>query len=417
MSSQRSKFKLAGKRAALLAVILAIFITGVLVGNRGFASVGADGNLQDQDAYSTFEQTWDLIQSQYVDPSSINSDDLLHAATAGMVNALGDTGHSTFLDPLEVQTSDPELSGEYIGIGVELDYSGLLPRIISAIEGGPADKAGIVSGDVIAKINGTKLDGMTSAEISKLIRGKEGTTVDLTIERAGTPDFDVTLTRSKITVDPVSWWMIGDHIAHIRFSQFSQQAADELRQTIKDAEDAGATAFILDLRDNSGGLVTEALSVGGAFLPEGSTMFQVEDRDGNKSDMTVTDGTNFDYPLVVLINDGTASAGEITAAAISESGVGTTVGETTYGTGTVLSSFSLDDGSLLVLGTQLWLTPSGKSVWKVGVNPQIPVELADPTKRVRPTNGETMTSAQLAQSGDTQLQEGVALLTQETGDR
>jgi carboxyl-terminal processing protease len=133
--------------------------------------------------------------------------------------------------------------------------------------------------------------------------------------------------------------------------------------------------------------------------------------------MTVTDGTEFDHPLVVLINDGTASAGEITAAAISEAGIGTTVGETTYGTGTVLSSFSLDDGSMLVLGTQLWLTPSGKSVWKVGLDPQIPVDLTDPTKRVRPNEGETMTSAQLTDSGDTQLQEGVALLSQETGDR
>jgi carboxyl-terminal processing protease len=409
--------KLAGKRASLLAIVLAIFLTGVLVGHSGFTSAGADGNFDDQDAYSTLEQTWDLIQSQYVDPSTINSDDLIHAAAKGMVNALGDTGHSTFLDPLEVQTSDPELSGEYVGIGVELDYSGRLPRVISPIEGGPADKAGILSGDLIAKIDGTKLDGMTSDQIATLIRGDEGTTVDLTIERAGQPDFDVTLTRSKITVDPVSWWMIGDHIAQIRFSQFSQQASDELRQVIQDAEDAGATAFILDLRDNSGGLVTEALNVGGAFLPEGTTMFQVKDRDGNTSDMTVTDGTDFDYPLVVLINEGTASAGEITAAAISEAGVGTTVGETTYGTGTVLSSFPLDDGSLLILGTQFWLTPSGKSVWKVGLDPQIPVALPDLSKRVRPTEGETMTSEQLAASGDAQLQEGVALLTQETGDR
>lgn len=417
MSPRRSKLKLAGKRASLLAVVLAIFLTGILVGRGGFASVGADGNLDDQDAYSTFEETWDLIQSQYVDPSAINSDDLLHAAALGMVNALGDTGHSTFLDPLEVETSDPQLSGEFVGIGVELDFSGTLPRVIAPIEGGPADKAGIVAGDVIAKINGTKLDGMTSSEISDLIRGEEGTTVDLTIQRAGQPDFDVTLTRSKVTVDPVTWWMLEDNVAQIRFSQFSQEASDQLRQAIKDAEDAGATAFVLDLRDNSGGLVTEALNAGGAFLPEGTVMFQVEDRDGNKSDMTVTDGTNFDYPLVVLINEGTASAGEITAAAISEAGVGTTVGETTYGTGTVLSSFPLDDGSLLILGTQLWLTPSGKSIWKVGLDPQIPVALPDPTKRVRPVEGETMTNAQLAESGDAQLQEGVALLTQETGDR
>lgn len=416
-SPQRSKRRFARNRVSFAAVALLIFVSGLLVGRGGFPAVGADGNLDNQDAYSSFEEAWDLIQSQYVDPSAIDSDELLHAATKGMVNALGDTGHSTFLDPLEVQTSDPELSGEYVGIGVELDYSGELPRVMSPIEGGPADKAGIVAGDAIAKIDGTKLEGMTSTEIGTLIRGEEGTTVVLTIKRAGEPDFDVTLTRSKITVDPVSWWMIGDDIAQIRFAQFSQQASDELRTAISDAEAAGATAFILDLRNNSGGLVTEALNVGGAFLPDGTTMFQIEDRDGNKSDMTVTDGTEFDHPLVVLINEGTASAGEITAAAISEAGVGTTIGETTYGTGTVLSSYPLDDGSLLILGTQLWLTPSGKSVWKVGLDPQIPVVLPDPTKRIRPTEGETMTSAQLSASEDVQLKEGVALLTQETGDR
>ncbi|MGH2551604.1 MAG: S41 family peptidase, partial [Thermomicrobiales bacterium] len=212
-------------------------------------------------------------------------------------------------------------------------------------------------------------------------------------------------------------WMIDGHIAQIRFSQFTQEAGDELRGVIKDAEAAGATQFILDLRDNSGGLLTEALNVGGAFLPTGTVMMQTQDRKGNLSDMTVTDGTEFEYPLVVLINDGTASAGEITAAAISEAGVGTTVGTTTFGTGTILSSYPLDDGSLLILGTQLWLTPSGKSVWKIGLDPQIPVELSDATKRVRPVNGETMTSAQLSASGDTQLQKGVALLSEQTGDR
>jgi carboxyl-terminal processing protease len=404
-------------RSALLAVAIVTFISGILVGRGGLPVVGADGNLDNQEAYSTFEEAWDLIESQYVDPESVDSDALIHGAAKGMVEALGDTGHSTFLDPLQVETSDPDLSGDYVGIGVELDFTGLIPRITAPIEGGPADQAGLLAGDSISKVDGTRLLGLNQTQISELIRGEEGTTVTLTIQRGGEADFDVTLTRSKVTVDPVSWWMIDGNIAQIRFSQFTQKAGDELRGAISDAVAAGATQFILDLRDNSGGLLTEALDVGGAFLPSGTVMMQTEDRNGNLSDMTVTDGTDFDYPLVVLINDGTASAGEITAAAISEAGVGTTVGTTTFGTGTILSSFPLDDGSLLVLGTQLWLTPSGKSVWKVGLDPQIPVELADQTKRVRPENGETMTSAQLEASGDTQLQKGVALLSEQTGDR
>lgn len=407
----------ASKRASLVVVLLVVFISGIALGRGGFSHAGADSTFENSPAYQSMVEAWDLIHSQYVDPESLDDEKLIHAATAGMVEAVGDTGHTTFLDPLQVQTSDPTLSGQYVGIGVEFDFSGLLPRVLTTLDGGPAEAAGILPGDVVTKVDGKRLDGLSNSDISTLIRGEEGTDVTLTIRRADQADFDVTLTRAKVTVDPVTWWMIGDSVAQIRLAEFSQQASKELRKAISDAEAAGATAFILDLRNNSGGLVTEAQSVGGAFLPEGSTMFQVEDRDGNKSNMTVTDGTDFAYPLVVLINQGTASAGEITAAAISEAGVGTTIGETTFGTGTVLSSYPLDDGSLLVLGTQLWLTPSGKSAWKVGVDPEIPVALPSASDRVRPVDGESLTVEQLQKSNDTQLQKGYEVLMQETGER
>ncbi|MGH2549173.1 MAG: S41 family peptidase, partial [Thermomicrobiales bacterium] len=221
-SPTRSKTRFIRSRSALLAVAIITFVSGILIGRGGLPVVGADGNLDNQEAYSTFEEAWDLIQSQYVDPDSIDSDALIHGAAKGMVEALGDTGHSTFLDPLQVQTSDPDLSGDYVGIGVELDFTGVIPRITAPIEGGPADQAGLLAGDSISKVDGTRLLGLNQTQISTLIRGEEGSTVTLTIQRGGEADFDVTLTRATVTVDPVSWWMIDGHIAQIRFSQFTQ---------------------------------------------------------------------------------------------------------------------------------------------------------------------------------------------------
>jgi len=388
-------------------MVMLIFVSGILAGHTGIPVVGAADTLQNQDAFKAFEQAWTLIHDNYVVPESIDDEALIHGATKGMVDALGDTGHSTYLTPLEVQTTDPGLTGEYVGVGISFDFTGTYPRVAYTLPGGPADKAGVLPGYLLSSIDGQRLDGLSATEVSTLLRGEEGTSVELKFLRDGQSDLTLDLTRSRITVDPVSWWMLPGHVAQLRLEEFSSGASEKMKTAIAEATAAGATSFILDLRSNPGGLVDEAEKIGGLFLPEGSVLYQERDRSGDTFNHAVQGGTDFAYPLAVLIDSRSASAAEILAASISENGAGTTIGDTTFGTGTVLNGFPLSDGGLLVLGTQLWLTPDGTQIWKVGVAPDIPVTLEDLAARVRPEEGGVMSASAYKASKDTQLEAAV----------
>ena len=404
-------------RTALTIVAMLVFASGVLAGHSGIPLVGAAGTLLDQEAFKAFEQAWTLIHENYVLPDSIDDEALIHGATKGMVDALGDTGHSTYLTPLEVETTDPGLTGEYVGVGISFDFTGTYPRVAYTLPGGPADKAGVLPGYLLSNIDGQRLDGLSANEVSTLLRGKEGTSVELKFLREGQSALTLDLTRSRITVDPVSWWMLPGHIAQLRLEEFSSGASDEMKTAIADATAAGATSFILDLRSNPGGLVDEAEKIGGLFLPEDSILYQEQDQNGDTSNRAVQGGTDFAFPLAVLIDSRSASAAEILAASISENGVGTTIGDTTFGTGTVLNGFPLSDGGLLVLGTQLWLTPDGTQIWKVGVEPDIPVTLEDLAARVRPEEGGAMSASAYKASKDTQLEAAVDWIESLTSGR
>src|SRR6478609_432201 len=311
-----------GSRLALALVALLIFGSGIVAGHSGLPVVGAADSLQNQEAFKAFEQAWNLIHENYVDPESIDDTALIQGATAGMVDALGDTGHSTYLTPLDVETSDPNLTGEYVGIGLSFDFSGTQPRVLYTLPESPAEKAGVLPGDVLTSVDGRRVDGLSASQLSKLLRGKEGTSVALSFLRDGGSTFDVDLVRSKISVDSVSWWMLPGNIAQIRIEEFTQGTGEKTAQAVANAEAAGATAFVLDLRSNPGGLLDELEKVSQVFLPTGSVIFQQEDRSGTISDHAIGQGTDFAYPLAVLIDRGSASAAEILAAAISENGVG-----------------------------------------------------------------------------------------------
>src|SRR6478609_1403654 len=259
-----------GSRLALALVALLIFGSGIVAGHSGLPVVGAADSLQNQEAFKAFEQAWNLIHENYVDPESIDDTALIQGATSGMVDALGDTGHSTYL----------------------------------------------------TSVDGRRVDGLSASQLSKLLRGKEGTSVALSFLRDGGSTFDVDLVRSKISVDSVSWWMLPGNIAQIRIEEFTQGTGEKTAQAVANAEAAGATAFVLDLRSNPGGLLDELEKVSRVFLPTGSVIFQQEDRSGTISDHAIGQGTDFAYPLAVLIDRGSASAAEILAAAISENGVG-----------------------------------------------------------------------------------------------
>jgi carboxyl-terminal processing protease len=242
-------------------------------------------------------------------------------------------------------------------------------------------------------------------DIINLIRGEEGAPVDLTLFRPGSnQSVDVTVVRGEISISAATWTMVpGSDVALVRLNQFSANLNDEMTKAIEEARAEGATRLVIDVRNNPGGLLGQAVKVTSQFLTDGNVLVQ-EDAGGNREMFPVEEGgIAREIPIVVLINRGSASAAEIFAGAIQDHTRGTLVGETTFGTGTVLQPFELDDGSALLLGTSQWLTPEGRLIRKQGISPDIEVELPVEADLLTPTELRTLTREDLLQTEDKQL--------------
>lgn len=399
-------------RIGLIVVISCTFLAGILTGEvAGPGYTDASGSISDQPGYETLQQVWDLIHDQFVDPDAIDDTALLYGAARGMVNSLGDTGHSSFLDPDEATAFRSSLSGELVGLGISLEYDDREPVIVAPIKNSPAEKAGLLPGDVIVEIDGVPTLGMTDAEVGAHLRGDVGTPVTLTIERNGAPSLlDVTVIRGRIDLDPVTWAYLPDGTALVQFHEFSADSSQALNKTLTEIMASGTVdGIVLDLRNNPGGLVSEAISVASQFMPEGTTVYIQQERDGKESsiDTIGNDGPALEIPMVVLVNRASASAAEMIAGSLRDNGRAEMVGERTYGTGTVVSTYNLDGGSALALGTSFWKTPDGDLAWKIGLTPDVEVRQSDSTKIIDIIDGETVTRAQLDSAGDAQL--GAAL--------
>jgi len=405
-----------GRRLGLTLLVVLTFSAGAATNHlvvQPHLDAGASSSLTDLPEFETLQQTWDLIHNQYVDESAIDDRTLIYGAAKGMVDSLGDTGHSSFLTPEEAESFRAQQQGRLIGIGVQMDFTGARPVIIAPIDGGPADRAGVQAGDIILEIDGQSTEGMSELQVRQLVRGDAGTEITLTLQRASDQTiYTVTLTRERIKLQLVSWAMLPNDIAMIRLGQFSAGAARAVRGALEEAKAAGARAVIFDLRNNPGGLVFEAIGVASQFLPEGSVIYQLQER-GSKPwpVLTVGPGAGQDLPLVVLVNKGSASAAEIVAVAMRDNGRAEVVGERTFGTGTVLSPILLEDGSMLVLGTGLWLTPKGEQMWHKGVEPTITIELEPGVEPLNPFDDANVSTAELEASGDTQVRQAVGLLS------
>lgn len=414
-SSERSPILLGSRiqRTAIAGLVVLSFGAGLGVDRLG--GVTASSTLSEAEGYDTLEETWDLIQNEYVAVDGVTEEELLQGAASGMVDALGDTGHSTYLTPEEAAAFNANSEGEFVGIGIYLDFETGRPVIVSALDNSPAQKAGLRTGDILTSIDGQSTDGLSQFEISDLLAGDAGESIDLGILRPLENDeFEVSVTRARVEIVPVTWRMLPNDVAQIRLSEFTVGATRELQRAIRAAEADGATSIIFDLRDNPGGLVFEAIGVASQFLPEGTTIYLNQERDAEPLPIkAVPDGLATDIPLVVLINGGSASSAEITAAGISDSGRGELIGQTTFGTGTVLTPYELEDGSIVLLGTALWLEPDGDQVWKTGVEPDQEVGLDPGSFISRPSDDPKLTTDELAESGDAQLIAGYETLTGE----
>jgi carboxyl-terminal processing protease len=378
------------------------FPAGSTAANPQAASATAlAATVQDSTLYN---QALSIVKSNFVGISGVTDKQLLYGAIKGMVDSLGDTGHSVFLTPQQYADFTSSLSAQIAGIGVVISDAGdqTITRVLS---GTPADAGGIKTGDKITAIDGTSTAGWTIDQLRTKIRGAAGTKLSLTVMHIGsvTP-VDITLTRATINVPLVAWGMVpGTHVADIALTEFADGASDQLKTAIAAAKKAGATSIILDLRGNPGGYAAQAQAVASEFLASG-TVYLTEDASGKKTEITVdASKTLTDLPLVVLVDHDSASSAEIVAGALQDSGRAKIVGVATFGTGTVLQKFTLSDGSAIFLGVEYWLTPSGHRIFGVGITPDEKVAMPANAYPTDPADLTSMSTTQFNSLTDAEL--------------
>jgi carboxyl-terminal processing protease len=362
--------------------------------------------------FENFWKTWDLAKNEYVDPAAVDPKKMTDGAIEGMLDSLGDQGHTRYLSPDVAKAEREELSGHFEGIGAYIDVKDGQPLIIQPIEGSPAEQAGLRPNDLILKINGQEVRDITVTNLRTLVRGPKGTTVTLTIQHVGeTRPVDITITRADINMPSVSWRMLQNKVALIHLNQFAEHAGEQIKQALSDAKAQGAASVVLDLRNNPGGYVNELVAVASQLLPADTTVLLEQDRAGDRTPYkTTVGGVATDIPLVVLVNNNSASSAEILAGALKDAGRARLIGEPTFGTATVLRTFNLDGGAQLRLGTTQWLTPKGQVVRGKGIQPDELVSLAPDAIPLSPANAARLDPQALLKSDDVQLVRAIEVL-------
>ncbi len=380
------------RRAAVLASVVALvgvaFASGLWLGagERGvqasavasYLSIGDRGapkRISDAVDFKQFWQVWDYVKQQGLNGSKIKDLDLFYGAQAGVVAALGDP-YSIFFPPEDAAEFATELSGRFSGIGAEVGVRDGKLVIIAPLPGTPAERAGLKPGDVLLAIDGEDTYGMpVDVAISK-IRGERGTSVTLRLERDGEAK-TTPIQRETIVVPDVKVTYEGS-VAVIRVYHFNEHAAEEFNEALVAVAARRPTGVVLDLRGNPGGYLDQAVSIAGAWLNEGDVVAMERRSDGSTSSY----GADSTGPLratetAVLVDGGSASASEIVAGALQDYGKATLVGQKTFGKGSVQSLLQLDDGSAIKLTTAAWLTPKGRAINDVGIEPDVAVEDAE----------------------------------------
>lgn len=327
--------------------------------------------------FKPFWQAWDLVHQQYVD-QPVDDELLMRGAIAGMLNSLGDP-NTSYMDPVQFQQANAPLEGEYEGIGAWVDTSGEFLTIISPMEGSPAEAAGLKSGDLIIAVDGDDMVGVDPSLALRDVLGPAGSTVVLTIEREGLDEpFDVSIVREKIVIPLVTSKMLDNNIAYLQIIQFGDKTEADVKSHLRELLKNDPDGLVLDLRNNPGGYLETAIGVTSQFISDGVIMYEVH---GTGEEVTFTaraNGLATDIPLVVLVNEGSASASEITAGAIQDRGRGKLVGATTFGKGTVQSwSTLVDEQGAVKITIARWLTPNRTQIHGVGLTPDYIVELTE----------------------------------------
>ena len=343
-----------------------------------------DQNLND--LFEPFWQAWEITHQEYY-KQPLDDTVLMQGAIRGMLAALGDP-HTSYMDPEEYKQATAPLQGEYEGIGAYVDVKGEYLSIVTPMPGSPAEAAGLKPGDQVIKVDGVDMTGVNPDIVLTKVKGPAGTPVTLTILREGTPEsFEVTITRQKITLASVEGKMLDNNIAYIQLSTFGDKTTDDLKAKLNELLVSGPKGLILDLRYNGGGYLPTAVEVVSQFIKEGNALVEQYGDGTENAYPIISGGLATDIPLVVLVNEGTASAAEITAGAIQDYKRGLLVGVQTYGKGSVQQWSNLDRSQGAVRVTvALWLTPLGRQINGVGLTPDfvVPVTQEDQTNNIDP---------------------------------
>ena len=398
-------------------MLVVTFIVGIGVGGLTTASVGETTapNPSADTEFGLIREAWDTLHKEYVARDQLDDRTLVYGAINGLTEAVGDTGHTSFLTPEERAARAQDLSGSYVGIGVRIDPSDDgRPIVVGVFDGSPAAKAGVRVGDIITEVDGKTTTGHDMDEVAGWVRGEPGTTVKIVVRNGvDAPDRTYTITRAAVPITSVTWTLVpGTRTAMLRLESFSNGSADEVVSALKEIQKAGADRLVLDLRGNPGGYVNEAVGIASQFLRSGDVYVE-RDADGNETHHPVSpNGIAYDLPLVVLVDAGTASSAEILSGALQDDGRAQIIGVKTFGTGTVLGEFPLSDGSALRIGTVEWLTPKGRVIWHEGIVPDVAVERATDVAMVTPDQLKTMTPAAVDAIKDGQLARALSVVAQ-----
>lgn len=353
----------------ILALIVIVASTGVLIGR--WSIVGAEG--EGYEELKVFTEALSMVKKNYVE--DVKTKDLVYGAIKGMLSSLDP--HSSFLNPDAYKEMQAETKGEFGGIGIQIGVKEGMLTVIAPIEDTPAYRAGIKAGDKIIKINNELTKDMSLHDAVSKMRGLPKTSVTITILREGWKETkDFTLARELIKIKSVKSKILEDGIGYIKISQFQEQTAADLSTALEKLMQEKMNSLILDLRNNPGGLLNSAVSVTSQFLPPGKLVVYIKGKKGERTEYnTGDDRPNYDIPMIVLVNEGSASASEIVAGALKDWNKAVILGIKTFGKGSVQSVIPLSDGSGLRLTTAIYYTPKGTSIQATGIVPDIVVKL------------------------------------------
>ena len=393
----------------IMLVVLVAFVTFLLTSigmyqyftNDGFGKSLIAKSDANEELVNTLDQYRRIIDKYYL--GDIDEEQLKEGAISGYIDGLGDE-YTEYISKEDMSDYMADTTGNFVGVGVYMvqDTEANRIMVLSPIKGGPAEKAGLQPGDYITAVDGVEYSGEQMTEASNKIKGEEGTTVKLEVLR-GEENLNFELTRENIRTNPVEGEVLDGNIGYITFSSFDEGTAEEFKAKFEELQGQGITSLIIDLRNNGGGIVDEALGIANYILDKDSVILYEVDKNNNETEEKTTDDPIINMPIVLLTNENTASSSEILAGALKDHGKATIVGTKTYGKGVIQQLLTLPDGSGLKITSEKYLTPNRTEINKIGIEPDEEVELPDTVTNVLDVD----------RNEDTQLQKAIEVLNRD----